>query len=246
LIKTRKLAIFLLRVSILTKSAQIPFRAWLPQAIAAPTPVSSLVHSSTLVTAGVYLGYRNFLIVNIKILIYTRRITLILSSFMAIIEKDFKRVIALSTIRQISMMFLIFRTINYILSFIHIITHAMFKRMLFLSRGNFLHSFNSIQDLRSIKGRIRSKKIRSIYLITRSSSLIGFPFIAGFYSKDFIYENRFYSCKFLIILIVFIRIIITSFYTIKIVKSIFGPLTLSISSLKEGKLTVIAILILFF
>ena len=124
--------IYLIIISACTKRAQIPFSAWLPAAIAAPTPVSSLVHSSTLVTAGVYLLIRiNLIIIEInitKFLFIIGMITIVIAGITAIIEIDIKKIIALSTLRQLGIIMLILGSGNPILSFFHLISHAFLKQ----------------------------------------------------------------------------------------------------------------------
>ena len=138
------LIIFLIIISACTKSAQIPFSAWLPAAIAAPTPVSALVHSSTLVTAGVYLLIRiNLIIIEINIryiLLLIGIITMIIAGFTAIIEIDIKKIIALSTLRQLGIIILTLGIGNPILSFFHLLSHAFFKAMLFICAGIIIHN----------------------------------------------------------------------------------------------------------
>lgn len=139
----------------ITKSAQIPFCAWLPAAMAAPTPVSSLVHSSTLVTAGVYLLIRAYPVIRkrgeiILVLKLLRLFTLVLARSAAIFCFDIKKIIALSTLRQLSVIiFSLSHGLVYV-SFFHLVMHALFKALLFLSAGVVIHSIKSCQDIRRI------------------------------------------------------------------------------------------------
>jgi NADH-ubiquinone oxidoreductase chain 5 len=181
------LKIRLLPVAMITKSAQIPFSAWLPQAIAAPTPVSALVHSSTLVTAGVYLAIRNTIVLP-NFLFYLAFATVILAGLRASVENDIKKIIALSTLRQIAFMILLSLK-DPLLCFFHLISHAVFKRILFLSAGNFLHACNSIQDIRSVIPLIKPLILRGPITLVGSASLMGMPFLVGFYSKEFLVER---------------------------------------------------------
>jgi len=198
---------------IITKRAQMPFRAWLPLAIAAPTPVSSLVHSSTLVTAGVYLGFRNISLINNKLLLCISNSTLILARILAIWEYDLKKIIALSTLRQIALIMSTILLTSHYISFFHLITHAYFKRLIFLTRGRILHSASSVQDIRFLSSN-KNKKITISLLIVSNICLIGFPFSSGFYSKDLLFENSFFNFR--IILFIIIRVCMTCLYTIKI------------------------------
>ena len=146
--------VYLIIISACTKSAQIPFSAWLPAAIAAPTPVSALVHSSTLVTAGVYLLIRiNLIIIEINIryiLLLIGIITIIIAGFTAMGEIDMKKIIALSTLRQLGIIILILGIGNPILSFFHLLSHAFFKAMLFICAGIIIHNIKDYQDIRKI------------------------------------------------------------------------------------------------
>jgi len=186
------LIIFLIIISACTKSAQIPFSAWLPAAIAAPTPVSALVHSSTLVTAGVYLLIRiNLIIIEINIryiLLLIGIITMIIAGFTAIIEIDIKKIIALSTLRQLGIIILTLGIGNPILSFFHLLSHAFFKAMLFICAGIIIHNMKDYQDIRKIGIRHNNLNYCISIIIVANIRLCGLPFLRGFYSKDLIIE----------------------------------------------------------
>ncbi len=184
--------ILILILGACTKSAQIPFSAWLPAAIAAPTPVSSLVHSSTLVTAGVYLLIRHrnwFLINNISYyLLFIGTLTMIMASISALFETDLKKIVALSTLRQLGVIFLALGVGGFVIRYFHLLTHAFFKALLFLCTGAVIHRSKDYQDLRITSSRIfRLPTINSFILISRFS-LIGLPFISAFFSKEIILE----------------------------------------------------------
>lgn len=179
----------------ITKSAQFPFSSWLPIAIAAPTPVSALVHSSTLVTAGIYLiirfyevlgGYR---FINLFIVVF-RRLTIVLAGFAAIVEMDFKKVIAYSTLRQLGVILLALGLGSPLLSFFHLVCHAMFKALIFICAGECIHYHSHMQDFRVMGNLGESFPVIRGGILISSLSLCGFPFLAGFYSKDPIYELR--------------------------------------------------------
>jgi NADH-ubiquinone oxidoreductase chain 5 len=173
----------------ITKRAQIPFSAWLPAAIAAPTPVSSLVHSSTLVTAGVYLLIRfSFLIYLNNFLLYVGVLTIFIAGLSANFECDLKKIIALSTLRQLGLIIIVIGLGLNDLSFFHLMTHAIFKSLLFLCAGVFIHSYGEIQDIRHMSRLDKRLPISSFYFIICSMALCGFPFLSGFYSKDLILE----------------------------------------------------------
>ena len=184
--------VYLIIISACTKSAQIPFSAWLPAAIAAPTPVSALVHSSTLVTAGVYLLIRiNLLIIEINIrylLLLIGIITIIIAGITAIIEIDIKKIIALSTLRQLGIIILTLGIGNPILSYFHLLSHAFFKAILFICAGIVIHNIKDYQDIRKIGLGYRNLNFCISIMLIANISLCGLPFLSGFYSKDLIIE----------------------------------------------------------
>jgi NADH-ubiquinone oxidoreductase chain 5 len=140
--KTNYIIIFFLFIAAITKRAQFPFSVWLPAAIAAPTPVRSLVHSSTLVTAGIYLIIRFFKIIIFKKIFFfigvMGLITIFFSGLLANLEMDFKKIIAISTLSQLGLILFSLSIGLKNIGFLHIITHALFKSMLFLSCGSLL------------------------------------------------------------------------------------------------------------
>nr|YP_010882174.1 NADH dehydrogenase subunit 5 [Phraortes lianzhouensis]WID87088.1 NADH dehydrogenase subunit 5 [Phraortes lianzhouensis] len=176
----------------MTKSAQIPFSPWLPAAMAAPTPVSSLVHSSTLVTAGVYLLIRfNPLYLNSGIsmmFLYISLITMFMSGVCANFEFDLKSIIALSTLSQLGLMMSIISFGYIYLGFFHLLTHAMFKALLFMCSGVVIHSVKDCQDIRFLGNIFNQLPLTCICFIISSLCLCGFPFLSGFYSKDLILD----------------------------------------------------------
>nr|AHN95693.1 NADH dehydrogenase subunit 5 [Trigonotylus caelestialium] len=182
--------IFLVLASF-TKSAQIPFSSWLPAAMAAPTPVSALVHSSTLVTAGVYLLVRfSPLISNINctMFIIFSMMTMFMSGLGANFEFDLKKIIALSTLSQLGLMMMILFLGYPMLAFFHLLSHAFFKALLFLCAGLIIHNMNNSQDIRDMGYVINMMPYSSSCFIVSSFSLCGLPFLSGFYSKDLILE----------------------------------------------------------
>nr|YP_009753958.1 NADH dehydrogenase subunit 5 [Dicranocentrus wangi]QIT06439.1 NADH dehydrogenase subunit 5 [Dicranocentrus wangi] len=181
--------LFMVILAGMTKSAQIPFSAWLPAAMAAPTPVSALVHSSTLVTAGVYLLIRFNVLLNTNMfLFYVGCFTMFMSGLGANFEMDLKKIIALSTLSQLGVMMMILSLGFSELSFFHLLSHALFKSLLFLCAGVFIHGMSDIQDIRYLGGVMGGCPLSSLFFIGCSLSLCGFPFLSGFYSKDTILE----------------------------------------------------------
>lgn len=176
----------------MTKSAQIPFSSWLPAAIAAPTPVSALVHSSTLVTAGVYLLIRfNILLVDTwigQILLLLSGLTIFMAGLGANFEFDLKKIIALSTLSQLGLIISILAIGFAKLAFFHLLTHALFKALLFICAGAVIHNINNSQDIRLIGGLRIHIPLTSACFNVANLALCGIPFLAGFYSKDIILE----------------------------------------------------------
>lgn len=212
--------IFIL-ISGITKRAQIPFSAWLPAAMAAPTPVSSLVHSSTLVTAGIYLLIRFNSLFGYKFysdfLLILSRITLFIAGVGANLEIDFKKIIAFSTLSQLGLIMLILSLGKVELAFFHLLLHALFKSILFLCAGLVIHNLRGIQDIRYL-GRFFCFRplIRGCIGLSRLS-LFGFPFVGGFYSKDLILEFIYINIDNIIILFLVIsRTVLTLIYCIRI------------------------------
>nr|UKM30538.1 NADH dehydrogenase subunit 5 [Acisoma panorpoides] len=184
---------FLMMFAAMTKSAQIPFSSWLPAAMAAPTPVSSLVHSSTLVTAGVYLMIRfNDLLVGSgfgKYLLLVGGMTMFMSGIGANYEFDLKKIIALSTLSQLGLMMSILSMGYPELAFFHLLTHALFKALLFMCAGVIIHNLGDCQDIRFMGGLINFFPMTASCFMVSNLALCGFPFLAGFYSKDLILET---------------------------------------------------------
>merc|ERR1712154_372130 len=183
----------ILVVASITKRAQIPFRAWLPAAIAAPTPVSSLVHSSTLVTAGVYLIFRfERLLVSINlsnVLLVIGSLTILMARLRAFFEIDMKKIVALSTLSQLGVIISAIGAGFRVLGFFHLLAHAFFKALLFIRTGNLIHGSERYQDMRVIGGGREVMPLTNRIVISASLSLCGLPFIAAFYSKEIIIER---------------------------------------------------------
>nr|QBM08088.1 NADH dehydrogenase subunit 5 [Magicicada septendecim] len=204
-----------------TKSAQIPFSSWLPAAMAAPTPVSALVHSSTLVTAGVYLIIRfSNLIMSfnlIQMFLMLSVLTMIMAGLAANFEFDLKKIIALSTLSQLGIMMSILMFGYPMLSFFHLIIHALFKASLFLCAGVLIHSLMNNQDIRMMGCMTYNMPMTSMFMNIANLSLCGMPFMSGFYSKDLIMEMMCFSnINSLILLLMYIGIGLTSSYSARL------------------------------
>lgn len=213
-------------VAAITKSAQVPFSAWLPAAIAAPTPVSALVHSSTLVTAGIFLLFRFYPFLSRsplfhKALLILASLTTLIAGLRAITECDIKKIIALSTLRQLGVIIISLALGAPVLAFFHLITHALFKALLFVCAGTLIHLHHHSQDLRFIGNlRAQSPSITSALLVA-NIALCGAPFMAGFYSKDIILEfSLFYPVNFFFLIIFLFATGLTARYTARFLLSV--------------------------
>nr|AML26378.1 NADH dehydrogenase subunit 5 [Staphylinidae sp. BMNH 1274633] len=183
---------WLVILAAMTKSAQIPFSSWLPAAMAAPTPVSSLVHSSTLVTAGIYLLIRFSYLFNLYMtmfMMFTGLMTMFMAGLGANLEFDLKKIIALSTLSQLGLMLSILSLGDYKLSFFHLLSHALFKATLFMCAGYIIHMSMNCQDIRYMGNLITIMPLVCCFFNISNLSLCGIPFTAGFYSKDLMLET---------------------------------------------------------
>jgi len=206
-----------------TKSAQIPFRAWLPAAMAAPTPVSSLVHSSTLVTAGVYLLFRHFLntgcTYNSHVIMFFGLSTITLARLSALNEKDMKKIVALSTLSQLGLIILCIGTKWALIAFFHLITHAFFKAIMFISVGNLIHSSQLYQSIKNTGTMFFSSPLNRSTIILARARLCGTPFTAAFFSKEPIIEINIYNDTTLgIFIFTILRLSITLLYSSRLIK----------------------------
>nr|YP_009231987.1 NADH dehydrogenase subunit 5 [Tegula lividomaculata]AMA07348.1 NADH dehydrogenase subunit 5 [Tegula lividomaculata] len=221
--------IFCITVAGMTKSAQIPFSSWLPAAMAAPTPVSALVHSSTLVTAGVFLLIRFFPFLNsfegFKVgLLFISVLTLLMAGIGANYEYDLKKVIALSTLSQLGVMMMSLSLGMPYLALFHLYTHALFKAMLFLCAGAIIHNNSNSQDLRQLGNLWSQMPLTVSCLNVANLALCGAPFMSGFYSKDLILETSVYSpCSLLMVILIFLATGMTAAYSVRLsVYSLWG------------------------
>nr|QIP53751.1 NADH dehydrogenase subunit 5 [Hipparchia autonoe] len=216
-----KIISLMIILAAMTKSAQIPFSSWLPAAMAAPTPVSALVHSSTLVTVGVYLLIRfNNLLMDtlfIKFFLLISGLTMFMAGICANYEYDLKKIIALSTLSQLGLMMSILMMGYYELAYFHLLTHAMFKALLFMCAGKVIHLMNDNQDIRMMGGMTMYIPLTSLCLNISNLALCGIPFLAGFYSKDLILEVVSMSnLNFLVFYLYYVSTGLTMFYTIRL------------------------------
>ena len=168
------------------KSAQFPLHVWLPDAMAGPTPVSALIHAATMVAAGVYLVGRFFPLFTTEVLLtiaYTGGITLLIAATIAMVQTDYKKVLAYSTVSQLGFMMLALGVGGWAAGLFHLLTHAFFKALLFLCAGSIYHSVHTY-EMPVLGGLGRKMPITSACTLIGTLAISGVPFFSGFYSKD--------------------------------------------------------------
>jgi NADH-quinone oxidoreductase subunit L len=188
---------FMLMIGAIGKSAQFPFHVWLPDAMEGPTPVSALIHAATMVTAGVYLMARlSPLLVQTPSVLSTVAwlggITAFIGAWMALFQTDLKRVLAYSTVSQLGYLFMALgagavgnlMVVAVVAAMFHLVTHAFFKALLFLSAGNVMHAMGDVIDMRRFGGLRRVLPMTNILFLIGAAALAGVPLLAGFFSKD--------------------------------------------------------------
>jgi len=226
-----------LLIGAMAKSSQVGLHVWLPMAMEGPTPVSALIHAATMVTAGVYLLMRASPLIEYSstvliLCLWTGAITTIFSSLIGLFQQDIKKVIAYSTMSQLGMMVIAVGLSSYNIALFHLINHAFYKGLLFLGAGAVIHAVADNQDFRKYGGlRIFLPLTYSVMLIA-SLSLVAFPFMTGFYSKDFILESsygQFYFSSTVVYFIATIGAMFTTLYSVKVLYLTFltnpnGPL----------------------
>ena len=222
--------IFFLMLTFMTKRAIYPFSPWLPLAIAAPTPISALVHSSTLVTAGLYLIIRfSYLLYSsydlIKLLLILRLFTSFYAGINSIFEKDLKKLIALSTLSHLGFIGIAFSAGLLKLAFFHMLTHALFKSLLFITMGDIMINLNHSQDIRYLSSGILYTPMSSIVIYVSILNLLGIPNIRGYFSKDLVLEMINYSSvSSVVMFVLFINVFFTYYYTYQLFYFSFQPI----------------------
>ncbi len=183
----------LLLIGVIGKSAQIGLHMWLPDAMEGPTPVSALIHAATMVTAGVFLIIRVSPLFDstpliLLIVVFVGSITAFFSASIGLTQSDLKKVIAYSTCSQLGYMVMICGFSYYDSSLFHLVNHGFFKALLFLSAGSIIHAISDEQDLRKMGNLKDFTPFSYICIVIGSMSLMGLPFLTGFYSKDLLLE----------------------------------------------------------
>lgn len=227
-----------LLIGAMAKSSQVGLHVWLPMAMEGPTPVSALIHAATMVTAGVYLLMRTSPIIEYSstvliLCLWLGGITTVFSSLIGLFQQDIKKVIAYSTMSQLGMMVIAVGLSSYNIALFHLINHAFYKGLLFLGAGAVIHAVSDNQDFRKYGGLRSFLPLTYSVMLIASLSLVAFPFMTGFYSKDLILESvlgQFYFSSCVIYLIATIGAIFTTLYSVKVVYLTFltnpnGPLT---------------------
>jgi NADH-quinone oxidoreductase subunit L len=206
------------------KSAQIGLHTWLPDAMEGPTPVSALIHAATMVTAGVFLIIRCSFLFEFSenltfIITLTGLTTAIFAGTVACFQYDIKKIIAYSTCSQLGYMIFSCGLHQYITAFFHLLTHAFFKALLFLTAGAVIHFLGGEQDLRKMGGMHSLAPLMSTNMLIGTLALVGFPFLAGYYSKDAILENSYTIYNNLGVFVYYTALfgaLITSYYSLRL------------------------------
>jgi len=213
-----------LLIGAMAKSSQVGLHIWLPMAMEGPTPVSALIHAATMVTAGVYLLIRSSPLIEysstvLLICLWLGAITTVFSSLIGLFQQDIKKIIAYSTMSQLGMMVIAIGLSSYNIALFHLVNHAFYKGLLFLGAGAVIHAIADNQDLRKYGGLISFLPLTYSVILIASLSLVAFPFMTGFFSKDFILESAYGQYYFSSIAVYFIAVIgaiFTTLYSVKI------------------------------
>jgi len=220
------------------KSAQLGLHIWLPEAMEGPTPVSSLIHAATMVTAGIYLILRvSFLLkftpTSLVVILILGSITTLFAASIGLVQVDIKKIVAYSTCSQLGYMFMGCGYKGYHFVIFHLFIHAFFKALLFLTAGYIIHLLVNEQDTRKMGGLLKITHFSYITSSVGSLALIGFPFFSGFYSKEklleeltlmnlqFSLENNYGSIVTLASIFSYTTLILTILYSFKVLSEIF-------------------------
>ena len=215
-----------LLVGAVGKSAQLPLYTWLPDAMEGPTPVSALIHAATMVTAGVYMVVRNHVIFDMAPVALTTvglvgGMTALFAATIGLVQNDIKRVLAYSTVSQLGYMFLACGIGAYTAAIFHVVTHAFFKALLFLSAGAVIHSLEGEQDIRKMGGLHNKIPMTYKVFLIGTIAIAGIPPLAGFWSKDEIMAHAFIHHHYFLYVLAAIGAFLTSFYMFRLTNLTF-------------------------
>lgn len=210
-----------LLVGAIGKSAQLPLHTWLPDAMEGPTPVSALIHAATMVTAGVYMIVRNHAIFDLSpfamsMVAFVGGGTALFAATIGLVQTDIKRVLAYSTVSQLGYMFLGCGIGAYTASVFHVMTHAFFKALLFLSAGSVIHALSGEQDIRKMGGLSNRIPWTHRLFLIGTIAIAGLPPLAGFWSKDEIMAHAFIHHHYLLYCMAAVGALMTSFYMFRL------------------------------
>lgn len=218
-------AAFLFMLGAIGKSAQAPLHVWLPDAMEAPTSTSALIHAATMVNAGIYLMARTFPLFSavpgwMTTLAWIGVATAFLSASMALVERDIKRILAFSTVSQLGYMMFAIGVGGLFASQYHLLSHAVFKALLFLSAGAIIHAVHT-RDIYEMGGLLKSMKLTSACFIAGALSLMGIPLFNGFFSKDMIFASALAEKSYLPLSLAILTAVITILYTLRMFNRVF-------------------------
>ena len=217
---TLVIATLLLFVGAIGKSAQIPLYVWLPDAMEGPTPVSALIHAATMVTAGVYMIARSAVLYNIahtgEVVAWIGVLTAFFAATIALTQNDIKRILAYSTVSQLGYMFLGVGVGAYASGIFHLVTHAFFKGLMFLTAGSVMHAMANELDMRKMGGLKAKMPITHWTFFVGALAIAGFPFLSGFWSKDEILHSAWGSSP-IIYVIGLVTAFLTAFYMFRLI-----------------------------
>jgi NADH-quinone oxidoreductase subunit L len=207
------------------KSAQFPLHVWLPDAMEGPTPVSALIHAATMVKAGIYLVARLYPIyvltpITLQTMAVIGTITALGAALMALVAKDFKQILAFSTLSQLGFMVVALGTLGYVAAILHLVNHAFFKALLFLGAGSAIHGTGT-NNVWKMGGLFKYQKITAITMLLGTLSISGIPPFSGFWSKDEILISTFHNGHPLVFISLVTASFLTAFYMFRLYHLVF-------------------------